>query len=326
MSSSSEDDASVTFPPGNAMPDKPTICYHYCALDKFVKIVRTKTLRLCNLFHMNDAKEVSWFFDIASKRIDDLLAGPEDGEGGSSSSSSGRQQNPLAPLAKLARLIEARRFYHVYAACFSTRKDDLSQWRGYADDGRGVTLGIDLEEVLNRAKQTNCHSLEQVRVNYRRNEAEKEVNEILTQIGDPAGYSSSSSSSGSGSRPRPAIQLFRELARIAPAYKNPKFKYEAEVRLIVRTPVPPEEDLDPSRLDKRWFAGFPSPDDPIWFDLGRTGLVPFTRVELPDSAIRAVGFGPKFGGYENRVALRLFCRKKFPNRQIQFYRSKASYR
>ncbi len=101
MSSSSENEESVTLPPDDAMSDEHTICYHYCGLDKFVSIVRDKKLRLCNLFHMNDAKEVSWLFDIVSKRIDDLLAGPDDGEG--SSSSSGWQQNALVRLRSLIK-------------------------------------------------------------------------------------------------------------------------------------------------------------------------------------------------------------------------------
>jgi hypothetical protein len=181
-----------------------------------------------------------------------------------------------------------------------------------------VTLGIDLEEVL---KQTNCHLLERVRVIYDPNKAKEQVVEILAPLVDPAGYGSSSSSSASGSRPRPAIQLLRQLARIAHHFKNPAFEHEQEVRLVVRTPVEPEDQLDPSCFDGRWFAGFPSP---IEFYQGCAG--PFTRVDLPPSAIRAVGFGPKFGGNENEVALKLFCRKHFPNREIRFYRSKGSYR
>jgi hypothetical protein len=316
MSSSVDNEEGAAIPSDHAIPDDHTICYHYCGLDRFVSIVRNKTLRLGNLFHMNDAKEVSWLFDIASKRIDDLLAGPDDGE--DSSSSFGWHHNALV---KLGSLIKGQRFYHVYAACFSARKDDLSQWRGYADDGRGATLGIDLEEVL---KQPKCHLLKRVSVIYNQNDAEQRVKEILAPLVDPAGFGDGTpSSSGIGSGPRPAIRVLRELANIAPSFKNPAFKHEAEVRLIVRTSVPPDEDLDPSHFGKKWFAGFPSP---VMFSQGRSGLVPFTQVRLPASAVRAVGLGPRFGGYESKVALELFCRKHFPNRQSRFYRSTASYR
>lgn len=36
----------------------------------------------------------------------------------------------------------------VYVACFSAVDDDLSQWRGYGDNGSGVCLGFDLETVI----------------------------------------------------------------------------------------------------------------------------------------------------------------------------------
>jgi len=35
----------------------------------------------------------------------------------------------------------------VYVACFSAVDDDLSQWRGYGDNGAGVCLGFDLGEL-----------------------------------------------------------------------------------------------------------------------------------------------------------------------------------
>jgi hypothetical protein len=36
----------------------------------------------------------------------------------------------------------------VYCACFTTRPDDLSQWRGYGDDGAGVALEFSLADLL----------------------------------------------------------------------------------------------------------------------------------------------------------------------------------
>jgi len=35
----------------------------------------------------------------------------------------------------------------VYCSSFSAVEDDLSQWRGYGDDGRGVCIGYDLKEL-----------------------------------------------------------------------------------------------------------------------------------------------------------------------------------
>lgn len=36
----------------------------------------------------------------------------------------------------------------VLAACFSTERDDLAQWRYYGDDGRGIAIGFRSNTLL----------------------------------------------------------------------------------------------------------------------------------------------------------------------------------
>lgn len=44
----------------------------------------------------------------------------------------------------------------VYCACFSAKGDDLSQWRGYGDNGAGVCLGFDLSEIQKKLDAVGC--------------------------------------------------------------------------------------------------------------------------------------------------------------------------
>ena len=48
----------------------------------------------------------------------------------------------------LDRWLGGRTFDHVYVGSFSQVQDDLSQWRGYADNGAGVAIGFDLNAIL----------------------------------------------------------------------------------------------------------------------------------------------------------------------------------
>jgi hypothetical protein len=84
---------------------------------------------------MNDFMEVEWFFNLARHRIEQYLGGVN-GE-----SLDGCDEDDKEGLVERLSLLEKRRFDHIYAACFSSERDDLSQWRGYADDlsdwGRG---------------------------------------------------------------------------------------------------------------------------------------------------------------------------------------------
>ena len=38
-----------------------------------------------------------------------------------------------------------------YVCCFSKERDSLSQWRGYAADGTGLSLGIDASSIYNES-------------------------------------------------------------------------------------------------------------------------------------------------------------------------------
>ena len=196
------------------------ICYHYCGLESFVNIVRQKTLRLSNIFYMNDYKEVSWFFDIARKIIEEYVG---DGSSGRSAQSSGASSEDDIAVSRLRVMLEREPFDHIYAACFSQKDDDLSQWRGYADDGRGVAIGVELDVLRQNAA---CPLLEQLSVEYDDKEQRKNAEEILMPFFEPdSSDSSMSSSSSSGSSSSgSANRVFRKLARLAPCYKNPAFQ------------------------------------------------------------------------------------------------------
>jgi hypothetical protein len=36
---------------------------------------------------------------------------------------------------------------YVWAFCMTTKRDDLSQWRGYANDASGICIGIDKKKL-----------------------------------------------------------------------------------------------------------------------------------------------------------------------------------
>lgn len=78
--------------------------------------------------YLNDAKE---FFRGREVIERELLALPDD---------------PIRSRMRLA--INDADALEVYCACFSAVDDDLSQWRGYGDDGAGVCIEYSLDELL----------------------------------------------------------------------------------------------------------------------------------------------------------------------------------
>ena len=136
------------------------IFYHYCSIDVLLSILKNDELRLSDIEKSNDYTERKWminkikdeFIQIASHKFErgkDKLI------------------NAFSQLEKEFEILG-----NVYACCFSTEGDLLSQWRAYAQNGYGVAIGFSgelLEKVNNceygirflpviydTSKQTEC--------------------------------------------------------------------------------------------------------------------------------------------------------------------------
>ncbi len=99
--------------------------YHYCNADTFLAIITNNTIRISDLTKMNDYMETQWGIDLILKTATEHSELTDD------------FQNVIIDSIK-----KAQTFTRPLAACFSRDKDVLSQWRAYADDGRGFAIGI----------------------------------------------------------------------------------------------------------------------------------------------------------------------------------------
>lgn len=109
------------------MRPPPPVLYHYTSAAGFFGIVESGSCLFANHHGLvNDAGEITFGFDIAV----DVLEGMEG----------------LAPEVKdLARAkIRERACDNSFIACLSRRRDALSQWRAYADNGTGYCIGFGL--------------------------------------------------------------------------------------------------------------------------------------------------------------------------------------
>ena len=117
--------------------DKDNILYHYTDYLAFHGILKDRELRVNNVRNMNDAAEMQLFMNGIFRAVERELEEE-------------RADEKLGKLRKLANELNKKYFdYAAYAACFSTYRDDASQWERYANRGKGVCLGID-RNVLER--------------------------------------------------------------------------------------------------------------------------------------------------------------------------------
>jgi len=99
------------------------ILYHYCSVDTFMKIIENKELWLGNSEKMNDYSEIRLIESALEKKLTEYPS--------LNNFMSEYQESISFP----------------YICCFSKEGDLLSQWRGYADDGKGVAIGFDKKTI-----------------------------------------------------------------------------------------------------------------------------------------------------------------------------------
>ena len=99
--------------------------YHYCSNTVLHSILSNKEIWLSDLSQSNDYLEGKWFLEELRR----YLKGNQ--------SLSERQKNLIKSVENYAEQS------HPLGFCMSTKGDLLSQWRGYADNGQGVSIGFD---------------------------------------------------------------------------------------------------------------------------------------------------------------------------------------
>ena len=127
------------------------IVYHYCNMDTFNKIISNKELWLTDITKSNDSIKIFWIKDS----IKNIFIEEYD-------------KSFLNKILFKNTVIEVfdtylndffddnNMPYYFFVCCFSEEGDLLSQWRGYADDGKGIAIGFDAH-ILSKAGKLMKH-------------------------------------------------------------------------------------------------------------------------------------------------------------------------
>lgn len=301
------------------------IGWHYCSLSAFKSIVESKSFHLGNAFFMNDRNEMKEFLSNALRLLEEqseqaMYARDTTDSDIATSDTSDETQTSQTVTQFARRVADNLRqevpLDHVYVGCFSTKADDLSQWRGYADDARGVAMKCNLARV----EQANDHLelLEVFGVEY---DEAKQVDHAEQIIQEQSEKLLAKLTNSSSLRNLAALMAFR-LSLAAPRFKSSAFQSEGEIRLLVRPPTvttPSSDFLDPVHLHELESAGLR-----VSFKERDGKLVPYIEITFPSNAIEEVMLGPRFGDTADKLVLRLFLERYHV--QAKVTRSRAPYR
>lgn len=136
---------------------RPNTVYHYCSLETFYAIFSNSTIRLSNISKSNDSEEITYLLPKMRKfctnlfnRYNDVF--PEDY----------RLQTDFINNVFNSKFNETS--LNFYVMCFSEEPDLLSQWRGYANNACGVSIGFSTEAFYPLARSTrSSYNFSQVR-------------------------------------------------------------------------------------------------------------------------------------------------------------------
>lgn len=278
-------------------PNDEDILYHYCDALAFHGICTTKVMRFSDLFSMNDFMEMHWGYSIWEQAATELL-----GE-------VGREF-----LDEIDKVIHSAGLYGLLvASCYSLNGDVLSQWRAYADDGKGYAIGF-------RAKDLIELPIRPLSVLY---DQKAQVEETKNTIRELHAVEEFEETKRGGDFQRTCFTLAFDLA----AFKNPVFREEQEVRLIHVLDF--EKSNDFLRLTDAGGHAFGKDCEgaPVLFRMRDNIPVAFIEQDFSDAGrvnpIREVIIGPKNDVLPTAVSIFL---ETSGVGSVRVKKSKASYR
>lgn len=179
--------------------------YQYCSINTFHSMIKNKEIWASHYDAMNDTQEMVWI----EKYIESFYDKNKD-----------IKIHSAFPKEEFIKLYSPYR-YLAFLSCFSSDRDMLSQWRGYANQGTGFAVGFNtkkiqdiIETLSTQNKQIALFKLG--KVIYDANLQEGLVRTELKYVTE-------------GNHG----DIQSRLSSLAPFYKNPAFEEEKETRIVV---------------------------------------------------------------------------------------------
>ncbi len=203
----------------------PHIVYHYCSLESFLSIMTNNTIRLTNISKSNDRAEIQYCFDVFEKTLRDSCI--EFSKKYVDNTEIKKHFSDIDYDSLVAKAVVNDSLIY-YVACFSSEPDLLSQWRGYANDGKGVAIGFYSKNFMDAQDLKN---VKYAKVIYDKHAVKIELHDYIIQklkrVHDKAGVSASPFSYDTAIN-----DIISGMVYYAVFYKNPAFSEESEWRLV----------------------------------------------------------------------------------------------
>lgn len=256
--------------------------YYYCSLNTFLNIVRNKQIYLSDPLKMNDNLEIKWYLDrLNNEKI--AFDEKENSEVESIFDAMGVQSLIDFSFEKLVEILNLKGQNSVYITCFSKEPDILSQWRAYAEDEKGVSIGFNLEKL------SEADNLLVREVIYTNDVVYGDIESDVECVADTIRIVIEEQKIISEEE---QIEVFlHELIPELVKYKNPAFSEEKEVRLVYCDDMKFEKIVDDhGAFPEKWKAKELMHDFRV---IGSDNIPEFVKLDFNPDAIEEICIGPK---------------------------------
>jgi len=273
--------------------------FHYCNLSKFEGILESKKLWLTPVQTMNDGTEVDHLYKVIYPKVKEKII-------------TETPPHLLDDIQMQFGLIESsselRSQNMPFCTCFSDDGDLLPQWRSYADDGTGVSIGFDSDyfKIQNHPPHPhinikNSIGLESAIYDY--NLQHLILYNVIKQ-----------ELSGGTQNPIGWLTVLKNLTLFSAIFKNRSFRAEQEKRIIYYF-----YDKHISQFDNDFLSGPHNYKD----GYSRFDLSWFNSA--PNHAITKIFIGPKCKQSAHEI-LKMLEKFNIKIAENQIIKSESSYR
>lgn len=198
----------------------PETLFYYCSLDTFVNIINNKSIWLTEIGKSNDSLEQKYLATEIIYNLDKYIK--------FRCKHSINNQEIENLQNEFYTKIRANRFNPVWGICFSEKQDDLSQWRGYADDAKGMCIGFSTEYLDTINKLSDINSSAQINDCFRFRKVEYGNEAIKNYLN----FLSNLPPITDSMRLRKTLERDLNGTYVRLYYKHEAFKSEAEWRMV----------------------------------------------------------------------------------------------
>jgi len=280
--------------------------YHYCSLDSFLSIIQNASFRLGNPFKMNDCDEIKWLIKNLTNNYEFYTShltvnDKED------------FKQMFDTLFESNNVIKDNWYFQniepPYIASLSEEGDILSQWRAYANNGKGVAIGFDGDFISQNSKVI----IE--KIVYDSYEQSNIINDkILCK--DWLNEYKSCNGKGTKNWVTTCENILHDIVLNALLCKNPGFMEEKEYRIIY------DDEFEYLKNDVK------IPISKIKYRVNDNAIIPFREMDFSkckENALVEIIIGPKAEISENEMEKMLSC-YGYSISRIKISKSRTGYR